>query len=304
MERVFITGITGATGVPLANLLHTKGHSVAGCSLRGRTPDCGLHPDIYTFAADLSDPVACCRALGDWGMGVVVHLAGITNVSDAMARPHVALATNVGALFTMADILSDRPDVRFIVASSSEVYGDTEGVLTNQTPPAPLSAYGVTKMAQEHVTPDQTNVRTFWNINPARADSAVSQFARQIAEIEVGKREALQHGSLDAERSFVSYVDVVRAYATLVESKVSGTFNVGSDRVEDIHPMRTYLELMVGMAHTDIPVKHNRRKLADPHVTSPGIPDIYPLKSLGWEPEANLHETLARTLHYWRERVR
>lgn len=303
MERVFITGITGATGVPLANLLRSRGYRVEGCSRRGRALGCGLHEDILVTKADLSDPVSLYRAFEDREIDVVIHLAGVTNVGRATRRPHAAYMVNCLALHRMSDVLSHIPHLRYIVASSSEVYGDTPGVLTHMTHYAPNSAYGITKMAQEHVTPHQTNVRTFWNINPARADSAVSEWARQIAEIEVGKRDRLVHGSLGAKRSFLSYVDVVRAYSVLLEHRVSGVFNVGSDRVEDVHEMRDYLEIMVGMATTDITLIQDTGKLADPHVKSPGIPDITPLKVLGWTPTADLHETLAHTLHYWRDKV-
>jgi nucleoside-diphosphate-sugar epimerase len=301
VERVFLTGITGATGVPLANALHSKGHVVSGCSRRGRTHNCGLHEHIRVFKADLTDPVACFWAVNGIEPTVVVHLAGATNVRDAVASPHATLALNVGALFNLTNFLSHVWPIRYIVASSSEVYGDTLGVLTDLTPPAPKSVYGVSKMAQEHVLEEQVNVRTFWNINPLRADSAISQFARKIAEVEAGMRDDVDHGDLESLRSFMDYTDVVRAYLVLIESGVTeGTYNVGSDLATDVHRIGDYLDILRDMAACDIPTRTNIRDTGERDVVHPGLPDINPMKALRWAPTSRLEESLAHALHHAR----
>jgi len=150
---------------------------------------------------------------------------------------------------------------------------------------------------------DVLRVRAFNHIGPRQSPVFVSaSFAKQIAEIEAGLRApVIQVGNLEARRDFTDVVDVMRAYALLVEKGQSGeAYNVGTGRAYSIQYL---LDVLLSYTTTPIDIR------PDPDRMRPSdVPVIYADNSklkrqTGWEPTIPFEESLRRVLEYWRTEV-
>src|SRR3954452_3072156 len=159
MGRALVTGCAGFIGSHLTEALLADGHSVLGVDCfndnypRGdkyaNLAVAGEHERFRLLTADLVDVDA--DALLD-GADVVFHLAGEPGVRASWG-PRFDRYThhNVQATQRLLEAARDT-GVKFVYASSSSVYGDALRLPTHEgETPRPLSPYGVTKLAAEHL---------------------------------------------------------------------------------------------------------------------------------------------------------
>ena len=145
-------------------------------------------------------------------------------------------------------------------------------------------------------------VRAFNHIGPNQAPIFVaSDFCKQVAEIESGKKEPILHvGNLSAKRDFTDVRDVVRAYGLLIQKGKPGeTYNIGSGRAISIQQL---LDTILSLSTSKILVSTDPARLRPSDI--PIIEaDIAKLQSaINWQPEIALDQTLFETLNYWREK--
>ena len=175
----------------------------------------------------------------------------------------------------------------------------------------PGNIYAATKVCQNMIGSiyakaydlDLMMVRAFNHIGPGQAPMfVVSDFCKQVAEIEKGLREpVMKVGNLAAQRDFTDVRDVVKAYIKLIEVGVPGeTYNVGSGNAKAIQAI---LDLIISMSSTDIKVQIDPNKLrpVDVPIIEADISKINQLT--GWKPEIPLEQTIRETLDYWRQHV-
>src|SRR6185295_18664289 len=136
-------------------------------------------------------------------------------------------AVNVRGTHYLLEALRDaKLAIPVLVPSSAMVYQPAGEPLSELHPIGPPNPYGVSKLAQEmlalHAAADGVSIRvarSFNHVGPRQDPSfAASGFARQIAEIEAGRREPeIAVGNLQARREVTDVRDTVRAYRLLVE---------------------------------------------------------------------------------------
>ncbi len=203
---------------------------------------------------------------------------------------------------------------RVLVIGSMDEYGHVapdQIPVTEETPLRPDSPYGVSKMAQDflglqyflsHHVPI-IRVRPSNHIGPRQNDQFVtSNFAKQIAEIEIGKREpVLRVGNLSAQRDFSDVRDMVRAYYFAIERGEPGeVYNIGSESAVSIQHI---VELL--LAHSRVPIRIEQ----DPTRLRPSdTPLMYCSATkfraqTGWRPTIALEQSLQDILDYWRTQV-
>jgi len=201
-----------------------------------------------------------------------------------------------------------------LVVGSAEEYGAVDpdaAPITEDAPLRPLSPYAVSKVAQGFLALQYAlsremavvRTRTFPHTGPGRgAAFAESSFARQIAEVEAGRRRpVLEVGNLDAVRDFTDVRDVVRAYWLLLERGNPGeVYNVCSGRGQSIGDvLRALLE--ISGVHVDLKVDRERLRPSDLPAL---VGDPTRLReATGWEPKIPLEQTFRDLLDHWRERV-
>ena len=160
----------------------------------------------------------------------VIHLAGMSSISEARVDSRKAWEVNLFGTVNIADaVLRLAPRARFINAGSSEVYGrsfNREGGIVEETALLePRNPYACTKAAADLVLGQMAEaglrsvrLRLFNHTGPGQSPHfVVPAFASQIAAIERSEKPAVMKvGNLEARRDFLDVRDVVDAYAAAV----------------------------------------------------------------------------------------
>ena len=146
-------------------------------------------------------------------------------------------------------------------------------------------------------------VRSFNHIGPGQAPMfVVSDFCKQVAEIEKGLREPVMYvGNLAAKRDFTDVRDVVKAYVGLIQQGVPGeTYNMGSGHAVEI---RKILDMIISLSEKEIRVEIDPNKIrpVDVPIIEADITKIHELT--GWKPQIELNQTIRDTLDYWRMHI-
>jgi len=239
--RTVVTGVAGFVGSHLCMRLLEQGNDVVGIDAMTDFYDVTRKEaniaalaswDSFTFhRADLLD--APLRQLFD-GAEVVFHLAGQPGVRPSWGPEFAGyVKRNILATQRLLETLRDVPVRKIVYSSSSSVYGDAESYPTVETiRPAPVSPYGVTKLAAEHLcelyranfgTPT-TSLRLFTVYGPGqRPDMA---FSRLIGAALRGKPFPL-FGDGRQTRDFTYVDDVVEALCAAALSDWTGVANIG-----------------------------------------------------------------------------
>lgn len=323
--KVFITGITGFVGSHLVDYLLSLNQNIEIFGLtRWRSPKDNIAhclDKITLVHGDLLDPHSLVAALSRVRPDIVFALGAQSYVPYSFTAPSSTLDTNVIGTCNLFESIklvrnySPSFDPQIIVSTSSEVYGqvfDHELPINENQPFRPASPYAVSKVGEDMLAFQYwlswklkiVRVRLFSHDGARRGEFfATSNFAKQIAEIEKGKKEPIIHvGNLDSIRTYMDVRDAVKAYWMLVQNHIPGeVYNIGGNTTVSIKQM---LDMLLKHSKVDnIKVELDFNRLRPSDVTLQ-IPTSQKFKDLtGWEPKISLDEMLLSTLNYWRERV-
>ncbi len=160
MARALVTGCAGFIGSHLTESLLEDGHAVLGVDCfndnyrrADKRANLSVATDYEAFELVTGDLVSLdVEALLE-AVDVIYHLAGEPGVRSSWgARFDRYTRHNVAATQRLLEAMVDFPGKRFVYASSSSVYGDALSLPTHEdVTPRPLSPYGVTKLAAEHL---------------------------------------------------------------------------------------------------------------------------------------------------------
>ena len=302
--RVVVTGAAGFIGSHLCERLLALGHQVVGVDSftdyyeRARKEqnleDSRAHPDFTFEEVDLVDG-DLRRVLR--GARVVYHLAGQPGVRPSWGGQFDRyVRDNVVATQRLLECVKDTPIDRLVFAGSSSVYGDAEMFPTKESAlPRPVSPYGVTKLAAEHLTLLYTknfglpavSVRYFTVYGPhQRPDMAFSLFMQAMVD---GKPIQV-FGDGEQTREFTYVSDAVEGtIKAATADDVGQVFNLGGGSRVTVNRVLATLEDI-----SRIKVKRQTLPAApgDPRHTGASI--NLARERLGWEPRVSLREGLTK----------
>ena len=317
--RVLITGITGFAGSHLADYILENHPEVKLYGLiRWRSPlENILHirDKIELHQGDLKDIVSLKKCLAEIKPDRIFHLAAQSYVPFSWKCPSETFSINaLGQINLFEAVLSLNLSPRIQVAGTSEEYGlvnPDEIPMKETNPLRPLSPYAVSKVAQDlmawqyYKSYGLRTVRTrgFNHTGPRRGEVFIcSNFAKQIAEIEKGKKEPVIYvGNLEAKRDFTDVRDTVRGYWLCLEKGKDGdVYNVGTGKP---YSMKEILDILLSMSKVKVKTELDPARLR-PSDVPVLFSDCTKLKELtGWEPKIPFKQTLQDLLEYWREKV-
>lgn len=294
--RVWVSGARGFVGSVLVPRLVQAGHDVVGADHEVDVCDAGVVDAAIAAAAP----------------NAVVHLAARASVAESFGAPETVARVNyAGTLHVLRAVARRTPRARVLVISSGEIYGgsDTAVALDESAALAPGSPYARSKAAADLLAGffterglDVVRARSFNHTGAGQKEPYVAaSFARQIAEMELGRREPVMHvGNLAAVRDFLDVRDVVEAYALLLDPTraPAGAYNVASGVGRSIAELLEVLIERSGI-RPRIEVDASRFRPA-----RPSIGDATRLRrTTGWSPRIPFEATLAALLDDWRARV-
>jgi GDP-4-dehydro-6-deoxy-D-mannose reductase len=317
--KVLITGITGFAGSHLAEYIlnnHPEVEVYGIVRWRSRLENItSIQDRVYLLEADLKDITSLRSVLAHAKPDWVFHLAAQSFVPTSWKCPAETFATNaLGQINLFEALLSLKLNPKIHVAGSSEEYGqvyESEIPMKETNPLRPLSPYAVSKVAQDLLAYQYfrsyglrtVRTRGFNHTGPRRGEVFVtSTMAKQLAEIEKGKREAvLRVGNLEAKRDFTDVRDMVRGYWLALEKGEEGeVYNIGSGRAYSI---REVLDILLSLTRVKVKVEVDPERLRPSDVPIL-LADVTKFRRLTqWEPKIPFEQTLRDLLNYWRERV-
>ncbi len=317
MAKALITGITGFVGSHLAEYLLSKGIEVSG-SVRWRSRLENIEPvkeQLNLIECDLRDAFSVKKMIERIKPDYVFHLGAQSYVQFSWHTPHETFQTNVGSQINVLEgLLELKLSPKIQIAGSSEEYGlvlPNEVPIKEENPLRPLSPYGVSKVSQDLLGYQYfrsygmriVRTRAFNHTGPRRGDVfAESNFSKQIAEIEKGKRPPIIHvGNLDAVRDYSDVRDVVVAYWLSLEKGHPGeVYNIASGKGYKISEM---LDTLLTLTKVKIKIEHDPSRMRPSDVELLVGDATKFRKHTGWAPGIPFKKTLEDLLNYWRERV-
>ncbi len=312
--------VTGAAGFVARHLFAFLREEEPEAELYGLARPHGTPADVpgrvTLIEADLLDGHGVEAALALAQPDRVVHLAAQSSPHRSWIDPEGTLRTNILGAFNLLEAARKlRTPPRVLLVGSSEEYGLAEPgdiPLREEAPLRPNSPYAVSKVSQGYLGLQYAlayrmpilRTRTFHHTGPGRGETfAESSFAKQIVEIEAGRRPAVLHvGNLDAIRDFTDVRDTVRAYWALLGRGENGeVYNVCSGRALKI---RELLDVLIHVSGVKAEVRTDPEKLRPSDIpVLVGDPGKI-RKATGWEPRLPLDRTLKDLLQDWRQRDR
>jgi dTDP-glucose 4,6-dehydratase len=308
-QRVVITGAAGFIGSHLSEALLDREFEVIGIDnlLTGDMANIGhlAKRDFSFLKHDVTTHVHV-----DGPVHYVLHWASPASPIDYLELPIPTL--KVGALGTHNALgLAKAKGARFVLASTSEVYGDPlehpqkESYWGNVNPVGPRGVYDEAKRFAEAITMayhrfhelDTKIVRIFNTYGPRMRlhdGRAVPAFISQALRDE----DVTVFGDGSQTRSFTYISDLVDGIIRLMLSKVNEPVNIGNPREMSIEEIARTIIRMTGSKSQ---IVYKPLPTDDPKVRQPDIARARAL--LGWEPKVTLEQGLVKTIEYFRTKI-
>lgn len=312
--KALIIGAGGFVGSYLIDeLTGNKGWNVCATKLPTETVNTKSACDIFDL--DILSENDISELIANTCPDFIFHLAAQSSVAVAWEKPALTVDINVkGCVNLLEAVRKSGTNPRVILIGSSEEYGYAareQACLSENTVPKPGNIYALTKYTQNLIGQiyckaykmDIIAVRAFNHIGPGQSPQfVVSDFCKQVAEIESGLREPVIHvGNLSAERDFSDVRDIVRAYGDIAVSGKSGeTYNVGSGKAVSIEKI---LEIILSLSSKKIQVEIDKNRFRP--VDTPKIEaDIFRLTTdTDWFPQVELKDSVSDIFEYWRSEL-
>jgi dTDP-glucose 4,6-dehydratase len=308
--RILITGAAGFLGSHLADRFLAEGHAVVGMDnfITG-SPENIAHllgrPDFEFVQYDVTNFIYVEGELDG-----VLHFASPASPIDYLEKPIPTL--KVGSLGTHKTLgLAKAKGARYLLASTSEVYGDPqvhpqpESYWGHVNPVGPRGVYDEAKRFAEAMTMayhrfhgvETRIVRIFNTYGPRMRPADGRVVSNFIVQALRGDPITL-YGNGEQTRSFTYVDDLVEGIYRLFLSDRSDPTNVGNPGEFTI---RELAELLLEMTGSSSELTHLPLPEDDPKTRKPDI--TIAREVLGWEPRVPLREGLEKTIPYFREQV-
>jgi UDP-glucose 4-epimerase len=186
----------------------------------------------------------------------IVHLAALISGYDSLSAPDDYEDVNVRGTLRVIELAVRRKIPRIVFASSSTVYGNSEGdPLREDRLPAPLTVYALTKLVGEHLLDlygrmhgfSHCSLRLFNVYGPRQApDHPYANVTCKFSHAAANGLPIKLYGDGEQSRDFVYVEDVVRAFLEVLPGSSAAIYNVGTGRDSRINELRSQLEQLSG----------------------------------------------------------
>ena len=316
-RTAFVTGAYGMLGSWLVKGLLEHGARVVVLKRDQVTASAlaleGLEARCQVVRGDLVDAPLMDRALGEYEVDAVFHLAAQTIVGTANRSPVSTFESNIRGTWTLMEACRHHNIGQTVVAASDKAYGPHDTLPYKEDfALQPKYPYDVSKAATDliarsyfHTYGLPVAVTRFANIygggdlNPSRL------VPEMVGAIMAGRAPVIRSDG-SPERDFLYVEDAVAAYLAIADQLAVGpeggahgeAFNAGGDAP---HSVREIVELAIGVVGADVTADYQGTGTPSGEIDRQYV-DSTKLRSLtGWAPQVGLEEGLRRTVAWYRE---
>ncbi len=258
MAKIVVTGVAGFIGSHVCDALLERGDRVVGIDnfdtfydpavKRANLQQSLSSPAFALVEGDIRDAGLMTRVMA--GVDAVVHLAARAGVRPSIEQPVLYQDVNVGGTTILLEAAKNAGVRRFVLASSSSVYGNNEKVPFSETDNVdfPISPYAATKKACELIAHafvhlhdiSVTCLRFFTVYGPRqRPDLAIHKFTRLIEE----GRPIPVFGDGGTMRDYTFIGDAVPAVLAAIDRCSGyGIYNIGGSRPLELRQLIAEIE--------------------------------------------------------------
>lgn len=306
--RILVTGGAGFIGSHLVDAFIAAGHEAIVLDNLSTGVRENVNPRARFYEADIRDAAAVGTLCAAERPEVLVHQAAQLDVRRSVADPAYDADVNIlGTLRLLQAGLENGLKKVIFASSGGAIYGDTEVLPTPETlQPAPISPYGVAKLAIERYLHYYRVVQglpsvslRYANIygprqNPHGEAGVVAIFAERLLR----GQQAVVFGDGENTRDYVYVGDVVRANLAALASDRVGAYNVGTGvetTVNDLFDrLNTLTEAGATREHAEAKAGEQRRSCLSADRAR---------QELGWQPQVGLDEGLTKTVAFFMEQL-
>ena len=310
--RALITGITGQDGSWLAKSLLEKGYQVFGTYRRLSTPNFwrlqyhGILGKVKLIPADMLDSTSLIDAMRVSSPDMVFNLAAQSFVGASFEQPIGAgEITGLGVARMLEAIRQTYPRIRFLQASTSELYGlsgiDTD-IQNEDTPFRPSSPYAVAKLFAYWTTRVYRESYDIFAVNSIAfnhegetrgLEFVTRKVTNSVAQIKLGLKDRLELGNLDAKRDWGYAAEYVESMILMLRQDKPSDYVIATGETHSIRELCQVAFDRVGLDWEKYVVSSSK-------FTRPA--DVMCLwgdagkakRELGWEPKVKFKELIEK----------
>lgn len=309
--KYLVAGAAGFIGSHLCERLVEQGHEVAGVDNfitgdRRNLASLEGHARFRLVEHDVIEPLQWAGRLDG-----IYNLASPASPKDYLEHPIETLRVGSEGTRNLLE-LALRHGARFLLASTSECYGDplehpqVETYWGNVNPVGPRSCYDESKRYAEAVTMAyhrkhgvRTNIARIFNTYGPRMKLDDGRIVPAFVDQALRKRPMTVYGDGSQTRSFCYVSDLVEGLTRLAESDERDPVNLGNPAEMSV---LEFAEKIRAMAGSSSEIEYHPLPQDDPQRRKPDIAKARRL--LGWQPEVGLEDGLRRTMEYFRTKLR
>ena len=307
MKKILITGGSGFIGSNLANYYSQYNKVIVFDNhRRGKISSLTKNKNLRIIKGDITNRNQVKKALNK--VDIVIHLAYINGTEFFYKYPEKILEIAAKGIINIIECSIEKNIQELYLASSSEVYQNPKIIPTPEEIPLivpdvlnPRYTYGGGKILTElygvHYAKYFKKLIIFRPHNvygPNMGNEhVIPQLLIKANKIKNSKKSLSILGDGNQTRSFIYISDVISGLNTLILSKDSGVFNIGSDKTVSLNQVISIIEKELNI---ESKIDYQPRAFKDVDVV---IPDLNRMKSLNWNPTTSIEKGISKTIQWY-----
>lgn len=322
-KAILVTGGAGYIGSHVVKQLGERGEKIIVLDdLSTGFEDSVLYGEL--IIGKTGDRELVSRIIEENDVDTVMHFAAHTIVPESVENPLKYYGNNTCSTRSLLEVCQDKGVKHFIFSSTAATYGEPQsGVCGEDSPVAPINAYGMSKLMSEYMLKDLSNasdlrhvVLRYFNVAGSDPDGKIGQCTKKAtllikvaAECAVGKREQVYVFGTDYEtedgtgvRDYIHVSDLASAHIESLEYlRKGGESTLMNCGYGHGYSVRQVLDTVNKVNGEDLKIIEQPRRAGDPPSLIARVDKIH--QTIDWTPNYDDLDIIVRTSLEWERKL-